>query len=151
MPQKSIHIHARLTDRFTIESDVNGHHMFIDQSKRGGGNDLGPSPLEYFFLALGGCLVTIAQVVARQRRIELRGMQVRVEGDLDSDVLLGRRDDIRAGFSDIRAIVDLEADLTHEEKVAFLEEVDRRCPISENVANHTPLRIEVQRAVEMAA
>lgn len=147
MATKTIHVDARLTDRFTIESDVRGHHMYIDQSKRGGGNDLGPSPLEYFFLSIGGCLVTIAKIVAHQRGIELRGMQVHVEGDLAPDVLLGRRTDIRAGFSDIRVSVDLDADLTCQEKAAFMEEVDRRCPISENVAYLTPLHIEVEAPV----
>ena len=150
MATKTIQIDARLADRFTIESDVNGHHMYIDQSKRGGGNDLGPAPLEYFFLALGGCLITIAKVVAHQRKIELRGMQVHVEGDLDSDVLLGRRDDIRAGFSDIRVHVDLDADLTHDEKKAFLKEVDRRCPVTENISHFTPLSIEVRDPVRLA-
>ena len=151
MATKTIQIDARLTDRFTVESDVNGHRMYIDQSKRGGGNDMGPSPLEYLFLSLAGCLVTIAKIVAHQRNIEIRDLQVHVEGDLDSDVLLGRRDDIRAGFSDIRVRVDLDADLTQEEKEAFLREVDQRCPISENIANMTPLHIEVGSPAEVAA
>ena len=149
MATKTIQIDARLTDRFTIESDVNGHHVYIDQSERGGGMNRGPSPLEYFFLSIAGCIATIARLVARQRRIEIRDMQVHVEGDLDPEVLQGRRDDIRAGFSDIRIRVDLDADLTHEEKVAFLQEVDRRCPISENVAHLTPLHIEVSETVEV--
>lgn len=72
-----------------------------------------------------------------------------VEGDIDSDVLLGRRDDVRAGFSELRVRVDIDADLTLEEKERFLHEVDRRCPISENLAHSTPVRIEV--AEEMAA
>lgn len=146
MAAKTIQIDARLTDGFTVESDVNGHHMYIDQSKRGGGNDRGPSPLEYLFLSLAGCLVTIAKIVAHQQKIDLRGMDVHVEGDLDSDVLLGRRDDVRAGFSDIRVSVDLDADMTHDEKVAFLQEVDRRCPISENIAHVTPFSIVVSES-----
>ncbi|HEX7070345.1 MAG TPA: OsmC family protein [Rhodothermales bacterium] len=149
MATKTIQIDARLVDRFTIQSDVKGHHVYIDQSKEGGGMNMGPSPLEYFFLSIAGCIVTIAKIVAHQRRIAIRAMDVHVEGDLDNDVLFGRRDDVRAGFQDIRIRVDLDADLTHEEKVAFLREVDRRCPISENVANATPVSIEVAERIKL--
>lgn len=66
MASKTIQIDAHLQDKFTIVSDVNGHRMYVDQSKRGGGNDLGPSPLEYQFLALAGCIITIGKIVAHQ-------------------------------------------------------------------------------------
>lgn len=43
----------------------------------------------------------------------------------------------------MKIIVDVDADMTKEEKEAFIQEVDSRCPISDNVMNPTPVEIEV--------
>lgn len=148
---KPVRIEAQLKEKFTIESDVRGHRMIIDQSEKGGGLNLGPSPLEYMMLSLAGCLITIGKIVAHQRRIELRDMRVEVEGDLDPAVLLGKRDDKRAGFTEFRVKTYIDADMTHEEKVEFLHEVDRRCPVSDNFANESTIKLEVAEEELVAA
>jgi uncharacterized OsmC-like protein len=41
------------------------------------------------------------------------------------------------------ATVKVDADLSDEEKKEFLEEVDRRCPISDNLMNTTPVEVKL--------
>jgi organic hydroperoxide reductase OsmC/OhrA len=77
------------------------HTVVVDQPKTGGGEDAGPTPLEYFFLSLAGCIATIARIAAKQKRINLRGMDVKVEGELDVEGLLGRNPDAQSGFRGI--------------------------------------------------
>jgi uncharacterized OsmC-like protein len=140
---KPVQVEATLGPKFRIESQIREHKLFVDQPANAGGENAGPTPLEYFFLALAGCIGTIGRIVARQKRIELRGMTVKVEGELDVEVLLGKRNDTRAGFTGIKVIAAIDADISKEEKEAFLHEVDRRCPVSENIRNLTPMQFEV--------
>ncbi|WP_372795057.1 OsmC family protein [Pontiella sp.] len=144
MPKKTVTIESRLNEKFVIESDIRGHKVVIDQPANGGGTDTGVTPLELVFASLGGCIGTIGRIVAMQKRIALRGMSIKVEGELDTDGLLGKPIDGRIGFEGITITVDVDADMSDEEKDAFLHEVDRRCPVSENLLNATP--VQIQRA-----
>lgn len=140
---KKVSLEAKLLEKYKIEAKMRDHTVYIDQPETGGGDDSGPTPLEYLFVSLAGCICTIAKIVARQKRIDLRGIEVKIEGDIDVDVLLGRTTEPRAGFTEIRVVTAIDANLTREEKEAFLEEVDRRCPISDNIANISSLKLTV--------
>lgn len=115
-------------------TNINCSHPFIvDQPKAGGGNDEGPNPLEIFLSSLPACICAIGRIIANQKRIKLRGIDVEVEGDIDKDFLLGKTTEGRAGFTEIRSYVDIDADMTKDEKQEFLEEIARRCPIADNI------------------
>lgn len=141
---KHVAVEAHLGERFKIESRIGNHTLFVDQPKTGGGEDAGPTPLEYLFLSLAGCIATIARIAAKQKRITLRGMDVKVEGELDVEGLMGRSADGHSGFSGITVRVKLDADLSQAEKEAFLHEVDKRCPVSDNLHNVTPMTFVVE-------
>lgn len=86
----------------------------------------------------------IARIAAKQKGISMRGIEVSVSGDLDTDVLLGKITTNRAGFQSFTIGVNLDADLTPEQKKEFLEEVERRCPVSENTSNPTTLKLVIE-------
>jgi putative redox protein len=148
MPIKTISVDAVQKEGFTVEARSRQHISYVDQPPAGGGADCGPTPLEYLFISLAGCIVTIGYIVAKQRRLPLRKIEVHVEGDLDTDVFLGKRTDVRAGFSGIRVHAKIDADMTQEEKEAFLRDVDARCPISDNLHALTPIEFVVDQAVQ---
>jgi putative redox protein len=143
MAQKTVSVESKLGSTFVIESDIRGHKLVIDQPANAGGTDTGPTPLELLFTSLAGCIGAIGRIVAMQQRIELRGMDIRVEGPLDTDGLLGKPIDGRVGFEGITISVDVDADMTDEEKEAFVHEVDARCPVSENLLNATPISVQL--------
>jgi uncharacterized OsmC-like protein len=95
------------------------------------------------FCALAGCIASIARLAAHQKKIALRGMEVTVEGELDVDTLLGKSQQNRAGFPGITVRAKIDADLTDEQKRVFLEEVDKRCPVSDNLRQLTTVTTEV--------
>lgn len=140
---KSVTVKASLVDQFKMESQVREHAMIVDQPEGGGGNNAGPNPLEYYFLALAGCIGTVARIIAKQRRFELRGVDVELQGEADLDRLMGKETEQRAGFKSINAIVTIDADMTDEEKTAYLKEIDARCPISDNIINATPVNFKL--------
>lgn len=140
---KTIGVEAKLDEKFKIEVKAGDHIMYVDQTKAGGGNDAGANPLEYFFASLAGCIGTIARIVANQKRIKLNGMDIKVEGAYDLETLRGKSRENRAGFAGIKVTLNIDSDMSKEEKEAFIHEVESRCPVSDNIANTTPVVIEI--------
>jgi putative redox protein len=134
---KTVKIEAEMLEGFTIRSNINGHTLIIDQPEAARGSDLGATPLETFLFAIAGCVGTIGRIMAMQRKLELRGMQVQVEGDYNPAGLLGKPTDDRIGFQQIRITAAIDADWSDEEKKSFLDEVCHRCPIHDNISLET--------------
>ena len=141
MAVKTVKVESVLNEKFKIECTSHGHTVVVDQPANAGGTDAGPTPLEYLMVSLAGCIGTIARIVAMQKRITLRGMKITVEGDINTDGLLGKPTDDPVGFKEFRVVADIDADMTAEEKEAFVHEVDARCPVSFNLLNNTPVKI----------
>jgi putative redox protein len=147
MPIKTVSIDAVQLEGFKIETKCGQHIAYVDQPIAGGGTDSGPSPLDYLFISLAGCIVTIGHIIAKQRKLPVRKIEVRVEGTLDTDVLMGKRTDVRAGFPAIQVHVNIDADMSQEAKEQFLHDIDARCPISDNILNITPINFVVDQVV----
>lgn len=144
MPIKTVTVDAVQLDGFKIETHARQHVALVDQTPAGGGMDSGPSPLEYLFISLAGCIVTIGHIIAKQRQLPVRKIEARVEGDLDTDVLMGKSTATRAGFSEIRVYTKIDADMTQAEKEQLLRDIDARCPISDNIHNLSPITFIVE-------
>jgi putative redox protein len=140
---KTVKVTATGPEKWVVTTKAGTHVALVDQPEAMGGEDKGPSPLDYLFVSLAGCLITIGKIVAGQNKINLRGMEVEISGELNLEVLRGQEKNERSGFKNIVADVKIDADLSDEEKKAFLEEVDRRCPISDNILYTTPVEINV--------
>lgn len=143
MSFKTVKLESKFNDKFTVITKTGNHTIYVDQPKEDGGDDTGPTPLQYFLISLSGCIATIARIVANQKKISLKGMTIKTEGDIDTDVLLGKNKEKRAGFTNIRISINVDSPMTKQEKEKFIEEVEKRCPISDNVANSTPFSIEI--------
>jgi uncharacterized OsmC-like protein len=141
---KIVTVSAVGKENFLIELTAGKFTAMIDQPETMGGGDTAPTPLHYFLWALGGCIVTIGKIVAKQQRIDLRGLECSVEGGLNTAVLMGKSNEDRPGFEGFKLVVKVDADMTPEQKKAFIEEVDSRCPISDNILNTTPIEFEIQ-------
>lgn len=138
--KKTVNVNSIWKGDMRIDSNARGHSVIMDQLP----TDQGPNPMEYLLFSLGGCLGTLASIVSRQERIDLKGFSVELEGDYDPDFLFARTQEGRAGFTEIRAVVHIDADMTDEEKQAFFEKVDCRCPISDNLENGVGIQFTVK-------
>lgn len=144
MPIKTVSVDAIQIDGFKIETKSRQHIALVDQPIVGGGTDSGPTPLEYLYISLASCIVTIGHIIAKQRHLPVRKIEVHVEGEVDTDVFMGKNQEARAGFSGIRVHTKIDADMSQEEKQAFIHDVDARCPISDNIHNLTPIEFVVE-------
>lgn len=124
----------------SFRTDIQCSNPFvIDQPVAAGGKNEGPNPLEVFISTLPACICAIGRIIAMQRGIELRGIEAHAEGDIDKDFLLGKTTEGRAGFVAIRAQVKIDADMSDEEKAAFLHDIEKRCPIADNMSGTTTI------------
>lgn len=144
MPIKTVSIESTQVDGYKIQCKSREHISYVDQPTASGGSDSGPTPLEYLFISLAGCVISIGHIIAQQRRLPVRKIEVHVEGDVDTDVFLGKSTAGRAGFTGIRVRTKIDADMSQQEKEKFLRDIDARCPISDNIINKTPVEFIVE-------
>ncbi|MRI31895.1 osmotically inducible protein C [Endozoicomonas sp. OPT23] len=147
---KTLSVTSRMTDSCRIEAQLGNHLAVIDQPKVAGGNDEGPTPLEFFLFSLGGCVASIARIVAKQQKITLRSIDVTVEAALNTAVLAGKTTDDRAGFQSFHVSASMDADLTTEEKKQFLDTVCARCPVHDNITKTSVVEHVLAEQVEPA-
>jgi uncharacterized OsmC-like protein len=141
MPLKKYTARSVMCEGFRTECIVDGDHVLIIDQPMPMGSDEGANPLSYQLVSLAGCISAIARIVAGQKKLVLKGLKVSVEAEIDTDFLLGMTAGGRAGFTSISASVEIDADMTREEKQAFLDEVDRRCPISDVLMTGTRVSV----------
>jgi uncharacterized OsmC-like protein len=140
---KTVKVDSTWKEGMRIDVAAGGHTLIVDQPAGMGGKDEGANPLQYQLVSLGGCIGTIALIIAKQERIDIKALSVGVEADIDTDFLMGKTTEGRAGFTEIRVNAKIDADMTDEEKKAFLARVDARCPISDILANNSELVFNV--------
>ena len=139
MAMKTLRATGHMGAGMTIEIMCGEHKVYMDQPKNAGGADLGPAPPELILAAYAGCVGSIGRIIAFQKKITLRGMTFVVEADYDPDRLLGRKTEARPGFQEMRLKVNIDADLDDEAKQAFLDKIEQRCPVGDNLINSTKL------------
>ena len=142
MPKKQVEATARIGDSYLIDLKTRQFSLQIDQPAPSG-KDAGPTPLEYYLCSLGGCMCTIGKTIAQQRKIDLKSIDVKIVGDIDTDFLLGKTKEGRAGFTEIKMYVTIDAPLSQEEKEAFVEEIEARCPLADNTKEKSVINVIV--------
>ncbi len=143
MAAKRVKVSGIQDDSFRMEVTAGNHTLVVDQPRPMGGVDSGPNPLEYFLVSLAGCIGAIGRIIANQRKMDVKGFRVDVDGELNTDNLLGISSEQRAGFTSIKVSVHIDAEMTEEEKASYLSEVDSRCPISDNICNPSNVSFEL--------
>jgi len=119
--------------------------IVVDEPEALGGTDVAPNPVEYVLAAFAGCLNVMGHLVAQEMGIELKNLKIEMEGDLNPAKLFGKCDKERAGYKNIivKLIPETEADDSTLEK--WLHEVECRCPVSDNLQNITPVKVELEK------
>lgn len=134
MAEKVVEVTTQMGAGWKVTAQVREHVLVIDQPT---GTNEGANPLETFLFSLGGCISTIAKMVAREEKIALRGINIKVRGSLNTAGLLGQPSDDPVGFKQIDIEADIDADISLEDKLAFLDRVCHRCPVHDNLLNKT--------------
>lgn len=116
----------------------------VDEPEELGGSDVAPNPVEYLLGALAGCINVVGHTVADEMDMAVSGIEIGIEGDLDPTKFLGADMDPRAGYQVVRVDVTVDTDADDSTVATWLESVRERCPVSDTIANTTPMDISVE-------
>lgn len=133
-----------------VEVFARQHSFTVDEPASLGGTDTGANPVEYLLGALTGCFNVVVHLVAKEHDVEIEALTLEAEGDIDPAKLLGTSSEGRAGFTGIRIRVDLTADADAATITRIVEEAKERCPVSDNLANLTPVEFVLAPERELA-
>ena len=144
MPILKFDIKAHSENPTKTVVEARNFKIIVDEPKNLGGTDDGPNPVEYVLAAFAGCLNVMGHLVAKEMGFPLRGIEIDVEGDLDPSKFMGKDTEERAGYKEIRVSLKPDSDTDKETLEKWMTIVKARCPVSDNLANITPVKVALQ-------
>jgi uncharacterized OsmC-like protein len=109
------------------------------------GNNLGTNPVEYLLVALSGCITTALVAHAAAKGITIKGVESRLEGDIDLRGFLGLSAEVPVGFQGIRIFFTIDADITKEEKEEVIRLGRKYSPVANTIAQQTPVSVHLDK------
>ena len=134
------HNHTTIKDFYGAQKDhahENPFELDADEPPLLLGEDKGPNPVEYALKALAACVTTSIVYHAAAKGIEIRGVESRLEGDLDLRGFLGISDDVPIGYKNIRLYFKIDADISDEEKEELIRTGEYYSPVFNTISNAT--------------
>lgn len=127
--------------------ETRGFKIILDEPESLGGTNEGPNPVEYELAALSGCITVMGHLIAKEMGFQLRGIETEIEGDLNPGRFSGKSMAERAGYQEIRVNIKPDADADEETLQRWAVAIEERCPVSDNLANSTPVKLSVENKV----
>lgn len=143
----SIYGRAKKDEQFLIKTE--SHDIRISKNKNHPDLDA-PSPIEYVLAGYAGCINAVGSLVAKELNINFKTLLVDVSGEIDVDKFYGRETTARAGFSKLKVTIKLETDISKKELKNWLDIVESRCPVYDNLVNPTPIEVDLISVFEEA-
>lgn len=130
-------------DESKVDMDARAgkHKMLIDEVPAAGGTDLGPGPIQYLLVGLGGCFMTLGRIVAGEMGLKIQHMRCRLEGDLDTDGMFAKDPAVRPGLQEIRLNIEVKTDEPADKMKSWLQQVESRCPIKDSLSRPVPFKV----------
>ena len=109
------------------------------------GEDMGPNPVEYLLNALAACVTTSMIYHAAAKGIEIKGVESRLEGDLDLRGFLGLSNEVPMGYQQIRIYFKIDADIEDSEKEELVAMGKKYSPVYNTIfADQTSVLIGLE-------
>ncbi len=136
-----------LRSEATIARESGSHTVPMDEPVALGGSDTAPNMVEMVLGSYGCCLTTGFVANAALRGIQLEGVEIEVEGDLDLQGFFGLKDpgEVWPGYTDVRAKVRLNApSATAEQLQELFDAVVPTSPVGSIIAR--PVKVTTELA-----
>ncbi|GAB4395686.1 MAG: OsmC family protein [Microscillaceae bacterium] len=124
-----------------LQGKIRHFSVLIDEPLELGGTDLAPNPVEYILAGYAGCLNVVGHLIAQEQGLVLKGLEIAIEGHLNTDKLFGVSDQERAGYQSLLVRLSPETDASPEALEKWLHTVESRCPVNDNLLNPTPIKV----------
>jgi len=130
-------VHGDLVGLTEVDLHARSHTVKVDEPPPLGGDDLGANPVEHALIALASCQAITYRFWAAKLGIELEGLEIAAEGDLDVRGFFGFDDYVRAGFTAVRLEITPTGPETAERYQELADAVDAHCPVLDLFMNPT--------------
>jgi len=146
MPNMRFRVRGKSVNATKTVVKARKFEMVIDEPEDLGGNDEAASPVEYLLSAFAGCINVMGHLIATELEFELRGLTIDIVGELDPARLFGTSNENRAGYQAIEATLKPDCDADEETLKKWVEAIESRCPVSDNLSHATPVDLKVKLA-----
>ncbi|MBD3862674.1 OsmC family protein [Olleya marilimosa] len=119
--------------------------LVVDEPEALNGTDEAPNPVEYILAGFAGCVNVVGHLVAKELGFKIEKLDIEVSGQINPNRFLGVSQDERAGFKIIELNLIPKTDASIETLAKWLEIVEARCPVRDNLSNKTPIKISVEK------
>ena len=139
----TLHASGRLGEGVTCSVETGRAMVKAGLHPASGGNGLSACSGDMLLQALVACAGVTLNAVATALGIEIRGGEVRAEGDLDFRGTLGVAKDAPVGFRDIRLKFLLETDAGREQLDKLLQLTERYCVVYQTLRASPSIKVEL--------
>ena len=115
----------------------------VDEPPSLGGEDRGPNPVEVLLAGYVSCLNVMAHLIAAEQNIKIHSLRIEASGPLNPARLFGQPGTDRAGYKNIDVVFHVESDADERALATWLETIQARCPVHDNLTNATPANISL--------
>jgi uncharacterized OsmC-like protein len=109
------------------------------------GTNQGTNPVEYLLVALSGCITTTLVAYASAKKIPLRSVESRFEGDIDLRGFLNISEEVPVGYQEIRVYFKIDADISDAEKEELVRMGEKYSPVTNTIKNQTPVLVQLEK------
>jgi uncharacterized OsmC-like protein len=121
-----------------FELDAGEHFVLLSK-------DEGPNPVEYLLTALAGCLTSSLIYHAAAKGLEVRGVESRLEGEIDLRGFLGIDPNVPVGYKNIRVRFTIDADIPNEQKEELIRTAQKYSPVFNSILHETPVEVQLEK------
>ena len=124
-----------LTNRnYLAEAKMRNHFAVIDEPVNKGGDDSGPTPVEYLLTAIGGCVSITLRMYAERKKWDVGKITVNViqKEELTSEGIK----------KSLIEEISFENEITFEQKEKLLE-IAGKCPVAKMVKGETEINSKI--------
>lgn len=118
-----------LTDKnYLTEAKMRNHFAVIDEPVASGGDDSGPTPVEYLLTAIGGCVSITLRMYAKRKGWDLGKITVNVTQNEQKELI---------------EEISFEKEVTEEQRKR-LQVIAGKCPVAKMVKGETTIITSIQ-------
>lgn len=125
-----------LTNRnYLAEAKMRNHFAVIDEPLDKGGDDNGPTPVEYLLTAIGSCVSITLRMYSERKKWDVGKIIVNV---IQKEELTSKG--IKKSLIEE---ISFEKEITEEQRIKLLE-IAGKCPIAKMVKGETPITSKIK-------
>ena len=122
------------TRNYLGEAKMRNHFAIIDEPVDRGGDNNGPTPVEYLLTAIGGCVSMTLRMYAERKKWDV--------GKITVNVIQKEQLTSNGVVKSLVEEISFEKEITEEQRIKLLE-MAGKCPVAKMVKGETPITSKI--------